>query len=138
MTTLQSMPIIAYGGCILVILATAAGVSASKRAQWALPAVIGALFLVFSLVTVLTDGLLMFWVNHTTNLTGNQVWFDLVMAIAIGFYLLAPRARAVGMPLMPWAIAVVLTACIALLPMLARVLWLEQQVSTRPVAAGST
>lgn len=97
----------------------------SNRMRWLIPAVLGVTFLLFSLFQVSQDGIVQFWINHTTDLTGNQVWFDLIMAVTIGFYLLAPRARAVGMPLLPWAIAVFTTACIALLPMLARVIWLE-------------
>ena len=127
MTLLHILPVIAYLSAIVLVLKIATGARASDSVRWALPATLGALFLVFSLVTLAQDGLLQFWVNHTTNFTGNQVWFDLVMAIAIAFYLIAPRARAVGMPLLPWGIAVIATACIALLPMLARLVWLEQR-----------
>lgn len=127
MTLLHILPVIAYLSAIVLVLKIATGARASDSVRWALPATLGALFLVFSLVTLAQDGLLQFWVNHTTNFAGNQVWFDLVMAIAIAFYLIAPRARAVGMPLLPWGIAVIATACIALLPMLARLVWLEQR-----------
>ncbi|MGR3514989.1 MAG: hypothetical protein ACU0GG_19685 [Paracoccaceae bacterium] len=127
MTLLHILPAIAYLSAIVLVLRIATGARASDSVRWALPATLGALFLIFSLVTLAQDGLLQFWVNHTTNFAGNQVWFDLVMAIAIAFYLIAPRARAVGMPLLPWGIAVVATACIALLPMLARLVWLEQR-----------
>lgn len=127
MSHLQFLPVVAYLGCVLVILAIAFGVRAAPHLRWAMPAVLGGVFAVFSLITVAEDGLLQFWVNHTSNLSGNQVWFDLVMAVTIGFYLIAPRARAVGMNLVPWGVAVFATACIALLPMLARVVWLEQK-----------
>lgn len=70
-----------------------------------------------------------FWANHSTTYAGNQVWFDLLLAVAIAFYLMAPRARAVGMRLWPWALAVVATASVALLPMLARLLWLERRAT---------
>lgn len=127
MTLLQVLPVIVFLSALVLILMIASGRKASSLFRWAFPSVLGALFLLFSVITVLHEGLLQFWVNHTTDFTGNQVWFDLVMSIVIGFYLIAPRAKAVGMPLLPWGIAVILTACIALLPMLARLLWLEQR-----------
>lgn len=123
---LQLLPPLAY-------LATAVFLihSALRRplGDWRGPAVIGLLFALFSVVTVLQEGLLQFWINHTTSFAGNQVWFDLLIAVAIAFYLIAPRARAVGMPLLPWAVAVIATACLALLPMLARLLWLERRAA---------
>jgi hypothetical protein len=120
---LQILPILVYATVVALIL----WVATSRDADlgWRVPAVAGAMFLLFSLVTVGRDGLLQFWLNHTVNLTGNQVWFDLVMAVTIAFYFIAPRARAVGMPLLPWGIAVAATACIALLPMIAQLLWRE-------------
>jgi len=125
MTTLQVVPVLAYAGCVGTIIAIGIGASVSDRWRWLIPAVLGVAFLLFSLFQVSQDGIVQFWINHTTDLTGNQVWLDLIMAVTIGFYLLAPRARAVGMPLLPWGVAVFATACIALLPMLARVIWLE-------------
>lgn len=124
---LQILPVVAYAAAIATVLAIALGQGRNSKGQWVLPALLSALFFLFSLVTVIQDGLLQFWVNHTTNLAGNQVWVDLLFAIAIGFFLIAPRARAVGMPLLPWALAVLTTACVALLPMLARLLWLEHR-----------
>jgi hypothetical protein len=122
---LQILPPLAYAAVAVIILMTALGRGASPALRWGLPAAAGVLFLLFSLWTVAEEGLIQFWINHTTTLAGVQVWFDLVIAVAIAFVLIAPRARAVGMPLLPWAIAVIATACIALLPMLARLFWLE-------------
>ena len=122
---LQILPPLAYAAVAAIILMTALGRGASPALRWGLPAAAGVLFLLFSLWTVAEEGLIQFWINHTTTLAGVQVWFDLVIAVAIAFVLIAPRARAVGMPLLPWAIAVIATASIALLPMLARLFWLE-------------
>ena len=131
MTPLQVMPVLAYAACVATILAVALDLRVPARVRWGLPVVLGVLFLLFTLFQVSQEGLLRFWTNHTTDLTGNQVWFDLILAVTIGFCLLAPRARAVGMPLLPWGLAVVASACIALLPMLARVIWLETQQTHR-------
>jgi hypothetical protein len=129
---LQILPPLAYAAVATIILMVALGRSASPALRWGLPAAAGALFLAFSLWTVTEEGLVQFWINHTTTLAGVQVWFDLVIAVAIAFVLIAPRARAVGMPLMPWGLAVIATACIALLPMLARLCWLEARAKPRP------
>lgn len=132
MTTLQVLPAIAYLGCIALVLWIATGRRTPTKGHWTVPAAVGAAFLLFSLATLAEDGLRGFWINHTSNLSGNQVWFDLLLAVTIAFYLIAPRARAVGMPLIPWAIAVILTACVALLPMLARLVWLERKQTADP------
>lgn len=129
---LQILPPLAYAAAVAVILMCALGRGASLALRWGVPAAAGALFILFSLWTVAEEGLIQFWINHTTTLTGVQVWFDLVIAIAVGFVLIAPRARAVGMPLLPWGLAVIATASIALLPMLARLFWLEARATPRP------
>jgi hypothetical protein len=131
MTVLQSLPVLALLATVVAIFRVAARPGGADRGAWVWPVVFGALFAAFSAVTVLREGVVQFWVNHTTTLAGNQVWFDLLIAVAISFTLIAPRARAVGMPLWPWAFATVLTASIALLPMLARLLWLEQAARGR-------
>jgi len=127
MKMLQLLPLLAYAGCAAMVIIVAVGANSNGKKIWLLPTLLALVFAVFTTYQVSQEGLVQFWINHTTNLTGNQVWFDLVMAIGIGFYLLAPRARSVGMSLLPWGIAVIATACIALLPMLARVLWLESK-----------
>jgi hypothetical protein len=129
---LQALPVLAYAGAAAAILLVATGRRIPARVRTPLLAGIALLFAAFSILTVAQEGLVRFWVNHTTTLAGNQVWFDLLLAVTIGFVLIAPRARAVGMPLLPWAVAVIATACIALLPMLARLLWLEERTRTTP------
>lgn len=129
---LQVLPPLAYAAALAAILMTATGRGVSPPLRWGLPAGLGVLFALFSLWTVAEEGLVQFWINHTTTMAGVQVWFDLVLAVTIAFVLIAPRARAVGMPLLPWGIAVIATACIALLPMLARLLWLEDRATRRP------
>lgn len=128
MSILQSLPIVAYLGCVVAIVALALGWKSTYPSRWIIPVVVGAAFVVFSILTVAQEGLVQFWTNHTTNLAGNQVWFDLLIAVTLCFVLLAPRAQAVGMRLLPWAFAVFSTASIALLPMFARVVWLENRM----------
>jgi hypothetical protein len=127
MTLFQILPILVYGAAIVTIFAAAACTGHARPGLWRLPAIAGAAFALFTLVTILQEGLVGFWLNHTTTWSGNQVWFDLLLAVAIAFALIVPRARAVGMNPWPWAVATVATACVALLPMLARLLWLEER-----------
>ncbi|MEO1591017.1 MAG: hypothetical protein AAFU71_06965 [Cyanobacteria bacterium J06632_22] len=128
MSILELLPIILYAMTIIIVLLIGADKDFPKPLTITFISILALAFIVFSVVTVVNDGLPQFWINHTTNMTGNQVWFDLIFAVAVAFYLIAPRAKAVGMPLFPWALAVILTANVALLPMLARLIWLEKQV----------
>lgn len=123
---LQILPVLAYVATVAAVILVAI---ARPFGDWRLPALVGLAFAAFSAVTVVEEGVIQFWINHSTTFAGNQVWFDLLIAVAIAFYLIAPRARAVGMPLLPWAVAVIATASIALLPMLARLLWLERRAA---------
>jgi hypothetical protein len=125
MTILQILPVLAYAGTIAAVFAAAQTGGAARPGLWRIPAVAAALFWAFSLITVAQEGLVQFWVNHTTTFAGNQVWFDLLVVVALVFFVIAPRAKAVDMRLWPWAIATVCVAGLALLPMLARLLYLE-------------
>ena len=123
---LTILPPLAYAAAVVFILWVVVA-RRPERLPWLLPAALGVAFSGVTLYVVGTEGLMQFWDNHVANWAGNQVWFDLLLAVSIAFYLIAPRARAVGMKLLPWAIAVIATASVALLPMLARLLWLERR-----------
>ena len=97
----------------------------SRTNSWLVPTGLAALFLGWSLYTVSAEGPLGFWANHTRNAWGNQVWFDLLLAIGTAWALLLPRARAAGMRPAPWLVLIVCTGSIGLLAMLARCLFLE-------------
>jgi hypothetical protein len=128
MSFLESLPVLAYVAALGTLIWVALG-NASR--SWRIVALLGAAFIAFSIWTVLDGGLLPFWFNHTTNLAGNQVWFDLLISVVLAFILVVPRARAQGMAILPWALAVAATASIALLVMMARLLWLEQAALAR-------
>lgn len=97
-----------------------------RSADWIFPAVLSLTFFGFSLYAILTEGSTGFWVDHTRNAWGNQIWIDLLLAAALGWFLIVPRARAVGMRLVPWFIFVLTTGSIGFMAMLARLLYLEQ------------
>jgi hypothetical protein len=83
-------------------------------------------FAAFTTVTIASEGVFPVILNHTSNLWGVQVWWDLLFALTIAYFLILPRARAQGMNLPLWTVLILATASIALLAMCARLFWLEQ------------
>jgi hypothetical protein len=123
---------------ILVIAIAAAGlvafvtiVLAQRREGSAfLAAILSVAFGAFTAVQLAQEGAVMFWINHSTNLTGVQVWWDLITATLVALFLLIPRAKAAGMNIVPWSLFVISTASIGLLAMCARLFWLERAAGT--------
>ncbi len=123
------LPIVAVLLFIGAGLTVAARSSIGRTGTWLVPAVLGGLFTAWSFYTVAAEGPLGFWPNHTANAWGNQVWFDLLLAIGIAWALLLPRSRTAGMRPLPWLVLIVCTGSIGLLAMLARCLFLESRQS---------
>lgn len=92
----------------------------------ALAAGLSGAFAGFSAITIYREGIIQVWSNHTVNLWGVQVWWDLLLATGTALFLILPRARAAGMAVLPWTVFVALTASIGLLAMAARLFWLER------------
>lgn len=92
---------------------------------WLLPAALSGALLVFSLVTVTSEGPLALWIAHTESLWANQIWFDLLLAVGTAWALIVPRGRALGMRPLPWLALIAATGSIGLLAMAARMLYLE-------------
>lgn len=109
----------------VVLIVAMAGAASGLTTSWRFPAATCAVFAGWSLYTIAVEGPLGFWPNHTQNAWGNQVWFDLLIAIGIGWALLLPRARAVGMRPAPWLLLILCSGCIGLTAMLARCRYLE-------------
>lgn len=91
-----------------------------------LAAVLSAGFAGFTAITIATEGVFPVILNHTSNLWGVQVWWDLLFSLGIAYVLILPRARAQGMNLPLWTVLILATASIALLAMCARLFWLER------------
>jgi len=123
---------------LILALTTMAGlyilVAKPTIGNWALAAGLSAAFLSYTLVQITREGLVMFFTNHSGNLTGLQVWWDLLMCVVIAFFFIAPRARAQRMNVPVWALLVGTTASIGLLAMCARLFWLERR---SPVGNGA-
>jgi|GEM_PF-1168736 len=86
-----------------------------QKNSWLFPAALSLLFMLFSLIAAVSGGVLGFWGEHTRNSWGNQIWFDLLLAIGIGWYLIVPQAKALGMRPLPWLTLIVCTGCIGFL-----------------------
>ena len=97
------------------------------KGGWMLPAALSLSFLAFSPYAVWTEGPTAFWVEHTRNFWGNQIWFDLLMGVSIGWLLIVPQAKAQGMRLPVWMVLVVSTGNIGFMAMLARMLWRRER-----------
>lgn len=126
MPTIHSLAALLAAGLFLVVVA-ARSLHPTARVPWRLPAIASLLFLAFSVHAITAEGFLGFWTEHVRNAWGNQIWFDLLLAAAVGFAALVPRARRVGMSPWPWALALVLTGSVGLLAMFARLLDLEDR-----------
>ena len=90
---------------------------------------LSAAFFGYTAITIFKEGVVLVWTNHTTNLWGVQVWWDLLFAVGIAAFFIAPRARAARMNLLPWLLFVAATASIGLLAMVARLFWLERRTT---------
>ncbi|UYV17534.1 hypothetical protein KVF90_13670 [Porphyrobacter sp. ULC335] len=87
-------------------------------------------FAAFTAVTIAAEGVLPVVLNHTSNLWGVQVWYDLLFSLSVAVFLILPRARAAGMNIPLWIFLILATASIGLLAMCARLFWLEQPRET--------
>ena len=125
---MSAFEILAAGGLAAAIAVLAYILSGSpKVGSAALAAALGAGFAAYSAVTIASEGVVQVWTNHTQNLWGVQVWWDLLFAVGISAFFIAPRARAAGMKLAPWIALVAATASIGLLFMVSRLFWLESR-----------
>jgi hypothetical protein len=123
----------AIAGGLSILFGVAVVVKGDRHIQkiWLLPAALSLLFLLFSLQAIMTEGLFGFWTEHTRNLWGGQIWLDLLLAVGIGWFLVVPQAKALGMRLVPWLVLIVCTGCIGFLAMIARLLYLRENAEQR-------
>ncbi len=102
--------------------------------QASIAAGLAAGFAAFTAVTIYSEGVMPLWVNQTSNLWGVQVWWDLLMAVGLALFLIAPRARKMGMNVPLWTLFIITTASIGLLAMAARLFWLERAAASEAEA----
>jgi hypothetical protein len=121
------LPTAAGLGFVLFALWTLQRPGPAPAGAWRIAAALSLLFLAFSLWAVWREGPLGFWAEHTRNLWGQQIWFDLLLAAGTAWAALLPQLRAQGMRPAPWLLAVVCTGSIGLLAMVARLLHLRER-----------
>lgn len=130
MSALQSLSPhanLALAGLIVVIPIIAYLAISEKLKESALiAAALSAGFAAYTAVTIWSEGFMPVIINHTVNLWGVQVWYDLLMAVSIALLFVVPRARKAGMMVPLWVLFVGATASIGLMAMVARLFWLEQ------------
>jgi len=90
-----------------------------------LAAGLSGLFGGYTAVQIGQEGVVQFFTNHSQDMTGIQVWWDLVMCVIIALFFVVPRAQKQNMNIVPWALFVLSTASVGLLAMIARLFWLE-------------
>lgn len=127
MPLIEVMPLAAVGGAVMFVLIATAWGGDTLPHGWLLPAGLSAAFFAWSLWAVAKEGPLGFWAVHTTSLWGNQVWFDLLLAVSIGWWLALPRLRAAGMNAWGWLLPIVTTGCIGFFAMIARLMYLSEK-----------
>jgi hypothetical protein len=118
------------GGFLAALIAIGSIVLRDRKiGSAALAAAICAGFAAYTAGTIYAEGVMQVLTNQIANMWGVQVWWDLLIAVTLALFLIAPRARAVGMNLHLWFVLVVATASIGLLAMAARLFWLERAVA---------
>ncbi|MCB1180233.1 MAG: hypothetical protein KDK36_21825 [Leptospiraceae bacterium] len=125
MTINSILPQITGVIAIIFILSSSFIVKKPGKNSWMIPGLLSVAFLVFSLISVFAEGPFGFWTEHTRNLWGNQIWFDLLLGVSIGWYFILPRARKEKMNIFLWGIIVLSSGCIGFTAMVARLLYLE-------------
>ena len=126
---MPSLPILTLAGLVIFMVCAIGAGRRTIRAWW-VPALVCGAFFAYSLWPVLTLGPLGFWPKHVSDPWSVQIWFDLLCALGVGWALLAPRARALGMGPWPWLALIAATGSIGLLAMLARVLYRESTAAS--------
>ena len=127
---MTSYEFLAAGGTVAILLVIAHVLTNREATGSALlAAVLSAAFFGYTAITIFKEGVVLVWTNHTTNLWGVQVWWDLLFALGIACFFVVPRARAQGMAVPLWLLFVAATASIGLLAMVARLFWLERRTT---------
>jgi hypothetical protein len=141
MTEISIVPAVA-GLAFVAFLMTTSGSAPVRQRVWLLPAAASLTFLLVTLRAVIAEGPLGFWPEHTRNLWGNQIWLDLLLSASIGWFFIAPQAKALGMRLLPWSFLIICTGSIGFLAFAAKVLYLREHLAgsvrnAEPASAGS-
>lgn len=97
------------------------------KGLWMVPAIFSVFLLTWSLAAGLKEGSIGFWTEHVRNMWGNQIWFDLLIAGAMAWFLMVPKAKSLGMRLPLWLLFIGCTGSVGGAAMLSRILYLEEK-----------
>ena len=133
MTIATVAPILAGVGFVAFALTIAIGRARPNAIRpanaWVLPATLCVAFSLWTGYALVNEGIIAIWHDISRSLWSNQIFIDLLLAAGIALAFLVPEARRLSMKPVPWVIAVAATGCIALLAMLARVLYLRARAT---------
>jgi len=126
MTLLTLLPILAIIPVVIITIAAMQMKDRLPRNIWIVPAFFCAALTAWTIPAAIKEGPLGFFAAQSQTLWGNQVWFDLLMALTMGWVLILPRAKALGMKLPFWLLSLSLGS-IGFAAMLARMLYLQEK-----------
>ena len=121
----ETLPAIALLGAVIVLLLGTMQHKLSGKNFW-IPILFALLFGGWSVFTLAREGPTAVWAEHIRNAWSNQIWFDLLLAFTMVWFLLLPRMRAVGMNIWLWLVLLLCTGSFGLLLAYARCLFLER------------
>ena len=129
MTQTELFPLIAGGLATVAVISLIGKDEKAASTSWIVPAFFCGLFVVLSMQAVLSEGPFGFWPEHTRNLWGNQIWYDLLLAVVAALAFAIPVAKSLGMRVLPWVVLVLATGSIGLYAFIARLLYLKSRQS---------
>ena len=128
---MTAFQILALAGAIIVLpIIVYLALSQKPKESVLIAACLSAGFGAYTAVTIWAEGFTPLIANHSMNLWGIQVWYDLLMSVGVALLFVIPRARKVGMNIPLWVLFVGSTASIGLMAMIARLFWLEQSAGS--------
>ena len=127
MTQFDILPILAGLATAAFVLTYALRTRPLGPQAWIAAATLSAAFAGWSLYAIVTGGPFGFWIEHTRNAWGVQIWFDLLLAATCALIFMVPEARRLGMIPLPWVALVLCSGAIGLMAMLARILYLRHR-----------
>lgn len=117
-----------------LVIAVPAFVALSLRAgrepQWRAPLFLAAGFGAWTVYAIVADGPFGFIPEHVGNAWETQIWMDILILGGVGWFLLQPRLKAVGIRPLLWLPLVLATGSIGMLVLLARLLRAEHSNPT--------
>ena len=126
MTLLTLSPLIVLLPVLVIAVTAVKNGGVMKRRAWVIAAVFCAAFTIWTVMSFFNEGLMGLWTTISQSFWDNQVWFDLLFALSIGWILILPRAKAVGMNLVPWFLFIFCSGSVGFSAMFARLLFLEK------------